>query len=97
MSSRGMPVTQQMRQERRTRAEARQAEYDKLSLQEKLKRLPAEPAATKQRTRLISLLEKQNQPKAKPEEQKTQTATVEPEAEQAKKPSKTKKYMRESK
>jgi len=63
MSSRGMPVTQQMRQERRTRAEARQAEYDKLSLQEKLKRLPAEPAAAKQRARLQALLEKKSQPK----------------------------------
>lgn len=66
MSSRGMPVTQQMRQERRTRAEARQVEYDKLSLQEKLKRLPPEPAAAKQRARLQGLLEKKNQPKQEP-------------------------------
>lgn len=38
----------------------RQADYDLLSLEDKIARLPPEPAAKKQRTRLLALLEKQN-------------------------------------
>lgn len=38
---RGFPITFEMRAERRKRAEARQAEYDKLSLQQKLDKVPA--------------------------------------------------------
>lgn len=56
MSSRGMPVTKQMRAERRKRAEEMKAEYDKLSLQEKLDRLPLD-GAKKQRTRLAAKIE----------------------------------------
>jgi len=59
MSSRGMPVTRQIRAERRARAEALQAEYDKLTLQQKIDRLPPEPQAAKQRARLLGLVAKQ--------------------------------------
>ena len=52
MSSRGMKITQTIRAERRARAEARQAEYNKLSLEEKLARLPKD-GANKQRARLL--------------------------------------------
>lgn len=38
---RGYPVTFVMRGERRAKAEARQAEYDKLSLEQKLAKVPA--------------------------------------------------------
>jgi len=48
---------------RREEAVERQTEYDKLSLQQKLDRLPPEPLCKKQRTRLLTLMEKQNQPK----------------------------------
>lgn len=48
---------------RREEATQRQTEYDKLSLQQKLDRLPPEPLCAKQRTRLLALIEKQNQPK----------------------------------
>ncbi len=51
------PITQTMRAERRKRAEERQAEYDKLTLQQKLEKLPAEPHATKQRAKLLRQLE----------------------------------------
>ena len=51
MSSRGMPVTQAIRAERRARAESMKKEYDKLSLEEKLARLPKD-GANKQRARL---------------------------------------------
>jgi hypothetical protein len=46
------PITQAMRTERRKRAEERQAEYDKLTLQQKLEKLPAPPHAAKQRAKL---------------------------------------------
>lgn len=38
MSSRGLPVTQKMREERRERAAIRQAAYDKLSIADRLAR-----------------------------------------------------------
>lgn len=72
MSKRGIPVTKAIREMRRQRAEKRQADYDKLSLQEKLDRLP-EGGANKQRAKLEVLLKKQqekNQPKPKKEENK---------------------------
>lgn len=47
---------------RKSEAKDRQAAYDKLSLQEKIDRLPA-TGATKQRARLQRLLEKKNQSK----------------------------------
>lgn len=62
MSSRGYPITRQIRETRKKLADERQAEYDKLSLKEKLERLPPEPAAERQRARLLSLL---NKPMAK--------------------------------
>lgn len=62
MASRGMPVTEQIRSEKRKRAEARQAEYDKLTLQQKIERLPAN-GAMKQRAKLLALLDKQQNKK----------------------------------
>jgi len=55
---RGFPVTKQMRSERRKRAEEMQAEYDKLTLEQKLAKLPPEPGAKKQRARLLLLIQK---------------------------------------
>lgn len=55
------PITKQIRAERRARAEERQAEYDKLTLQQKIDRLPPEPAAKKQRARLLAQLQKQQE------------------------------------
>jgi len=46
---------------RKSEARKRQEAYDKLSLEEKIARLPAEPHAAKQRARLQSLLDKKNQ------------------------------------
>jgi hypothetical protein len=57
---------------RREEAVQRQTEYDKLSLQEKLDRLPPEPLCAKQRTRLLAKIEKQNQPKPVKEVPKAQ-------------------------
>lgn len=58
MSSRGKPVTKQIKAQRRKFAEEHQAEYDKLTLQQKIDRLPPEPQAKKQRARLLALQEK---------------------------------------
>jgi len=74
MSRRGFTITKQIRLERRKQAEARQAEYDKLTLQQKIDRLPAEPAAKKQRARLLKALEKQNAPKPEPKTPQKQEA-----------------------
>jgi len=46
---------------RKREAKERQEAYAKLSLEEKLARLPAAPAAAKQRAKLTALLEKKNQ------------------------------------
>ena len=46
--------------ERKLQAEVRQSVYDELSLERKLALLPAEPAAKKQRAKLLARLEKQN-------------------------------------
>lgn len=54
MSRMGLPKTKQIRERLRKEAEERQAEYDKLSLQQKLERLPAAPAAARQRARLLA-------------------------------------------
>lgn len=51
-------ITSQMRAERRAIAEARQEAYNKLSLAEKLAKLP-ENGATKQRAKLLALMEKE--------------------------------------
>lgn len=55
MSSRGFPITQGMKAERRQRANEMKAEYDKLSVQEKIARLPKD-GAKKQRARLLKQL-----------------------------------------
>lgn len=55
MSHRGYTVTSQIRERKRKAAQARQAEYDKLSLDEKIAKLPAAPAAARQRARLLKL------------------------------------------
>jgi predicted transcriptional regulator len=47
---------------RKEGAKEREEAYAKLTLQEKIDRLPAEPHAKKQRARLLSLLEKKKQP-----------------------------------
>lgn len=49
-------VTRRIREERRKRAEERQAEYDKLTLEQKLSRLPPEPGAKRQRAKLLKKL-----------------------------------------
>ncbi len=48
-----MSVTASIRAGRRKAAEERQAAYDKLSLEEKLAKLPAEPKAAKVRAKLL--------------------------------------------
>ena len=48
-------VSKAKRAERRKKAEEMQAEYDKLTLDEKLAKLPPEPGAKKQRARLLAL------------------------------------------
>ena len=57
MAKRGFPITFEMRAERRKRAEDRQAEYDKLSLEQKLAKLPVN-GAKKERAKLERLMEK---------------------------------------
>lgn len=47
---------------RKSEAVARQEAYDKLTLDEKLAKLPPEPHAAKQRARLLALKDKKNQP-----------------------------------
>lgn len=54
MSHRGKKKTRSMLEQLRKEAGERQAEYDKLTLQQKLDRLPAEPHAAKQRARLLA-------------------------------------------
>lgn len=61
MTSRGMPVTKQMKLEKRKIAEEAKAEYDKLSLKQKIDRLPKD-GAKKQRARLMELLSKSEAP-----------------------------------
>jgi hypothetical protein len=62
MSHRGFPITQQRREERRKQANARNEEYNKLSLQQKLDGLPV-GGAKKQRAKLEAALNKPVQPK----------------------------------
>jgi len=54
MSSRKQPVTKQIRSERRARAEKAHEEYNKLSIDEKLAKLPVD-GAKRQRARLEAL------------------------------------------
>lgn len=55
MSTRGKTITKQILAERRAASEARLAEYNELSLEEKLSLLP-EGGAKKQRARLLAAL-----------------------------------------
>lgn len=81
---------------RKEGAKERQEAYDKLTLEEKISRLPPEPHAAKQRARLQAALEKQNAPKAEP--QKTQTTPTEEVTESTKKQIKQqRKYMKGAK
>lgn len=48
---------------RKSEAIERQEEYNKLSLEEKIARLPPEPHAKKHRARLLAQLDQRNQPK----------------------------------
>jgi hypothetical protein len=52
-----MSKTRAVRASRRLAAEERQAKYDALTLQQKLDRLPPEPHASRQRAKLLKLLE----------------------------------------
>jgi hypothetical protein len=60
MSSRGFNITVARRLERRKQAEARNEEYNKMSLQQKLDALPAS-GSKKQRARLEAAVNKSNQ------------------------------------
>lgn len=53
MSHRGKPVTRNIREQRQREAATRQAEYDALTLQQKLDKLPPPPHAAKERARLL--------------------------------------------
>lgn len=79
---------------RKQGAKERQEAYDKLTLEEKIARLPA-TGATKQRARLQAALEKRKQPKAEP--QKTEATPTEVGAEQTKQTKQQKKYMKGAK
>lgn len=61
MSTRGFPITKARRAERRAAAEKRQAEYDKLTLEQQLEKLPPEPAAKKVRAKLLLKLQKRDE------------------------------------
>jgi hypothetical protein len=78
----------------------RQAAYDKLTLEEKIAKLPPEPFSAKQRNRLITLLDKRSATKVQSKELvKTETVdspSVVVETVVTKETTKTKKYMRRS-
>lgn len=82
--------------DRKMKAEVRQEFSDKLTLEEKIARLPPEPHAKRQRARYLAALEKQNAPK--PEPQKTQSSPTDKGTEPAKKSNNNqKKYMKGAK
>ena len=58
MSSRGKSVTKRIIEQRQREAKIRQDEYDALTLQQKLDKLPAPPASARQRTKLESQMRK---------------------------------------
>lgn len=62
MSSRGMPKTKEIRKTLRKQADDRKTEYDKLTLQQKLDKLP-EGHCERQRQRLLKALEEEKKPK----------------------------------
>lgn len=63
MAVKRFKVTKAIRAERRAKAEAMQAEYNKLSLEEKIARLPKD-GAKKQRARLMKQLEERSKGKS---------------------------------
>lgn len=77
MSHRGMPKTKPIRQRLRKEAEERQAEYDQLTLEQKLAKLPA-TGAVKQRARLEI---QKNNPAVQTEEKKPRAKRNKKEAE----------------
>jgi hypothetical protein len=77
---------------RQDEAKERQAEYDKLTFEQKIAKLPPEPYSKKQRARLQALLAKQNAPKPKPVAKESTEAST---AEVVSKPAKPKKYMKQ--
>lgn len=80
--------------DRKMRAEVRQEFSDKLSLEEKLAKLPPEPHAQRQRARYLAALAKQNAPKV----EKTEAPPTNDGAEPTKKQNNTqKKYMKGAK
>lgn len=62
---------------RKSSALERQADYDKLTLQQKLERLPPEPHCQKQRAKLLAMLEKQQKKTVVVETEVSKTETVE--------------------
>lgn len=72
MSKRGYKKTASNQDRLRKDAEARQKEYDALTLQQKLDKLPPEPHAAKQRAKLMA----QKGGKSKPLTRKTEVATL---------------------
>jgi len=71
---------------RRKAAEERQAAYDKLTLEQKLAKLPPEPQAARQRAKLLKQLEAGKQKSAVKEEVQAETNTeVKPEVKKSKK------------
>lgn len=79
---------------RRASAEKRQAEYDKLTLEQKLAKLPPEPAGAKVRAKLMKQLEASKKP-AKEEKKVEDSASTPPEVRKQSKQSK--KSKKESK
>lgn len=76
MSHRGLTKTKQIRDRLRKEAEQRQEQYNLLSLQQKIDRLPPEPHATKQRARLLRLLEESKKPKPEAQKEKSKADVV---------------------
>jgi len=77
---------------RKSEAVARQEAYDKLTLDEKIARLPPEPHAAKQRARLLALKNKKAQPKQETALEKGELQVVI--ADTSPKQNKQKKYMK---
>lgn len=81
---------------RKREAKERQEAYDKLTLQEKMDRLPAE-GAKKQRAKLQALLDKKNQKVENEQVLADKIEAAERVVEQVKKNTSTKKYMKGAK
>ena len=62
MSHRGHKNTAANRERKRKDAQARQSEYDSLTIQQKLDRLPPPPHADRQRQKLMAQLDQKHKP-----------------------------------